>query len=106
MAEHEVGTCKVGLPLPKMGNVASAASGPQQPTKPPSGASPSANLPPAPPMTAPGPPADKKPENVVQAAKTNPGSFEDLHKKTKGMKESVVTYPILHSEMGTKNYQE
>ena len=68
----------------KMGNVASAASGPQQPSKPPYGAPTGGVMPPAPPMTAPAPAVEKKPEVVVEDLRTNPGSYEDVHKKCKG----------------------
>ena len=67
-----------------MGNIASAASGPPQPTKTSTGAPPGTNLPPAPPMTAPGPPGEKKGVNGTQDVRGNPGSFEELHKKCKG----------------------
>ncbi len=68
-----------------MGNVAStAAGGAQQPPKPPPSGQSGANLPPAPPMTAPAPEVEKKPEVVVQETNRNPGTYEEIYKKCKG----------------------
>ncbi len=69
----------------KMGNVASAAAGGvQQPPKPPPASQSGMNLPPAPPMTAPAPEVEKKPETVKESANRNPGSYEELYKRCKG----------------------
>ena len=70
--------------LVDMGNTVAASSGPSQPARVPTGGGTGSNLPPAPPMTAPGPPTEKKGGDGPQDVNTNPGSFEDLHRKCKG----------------------
>ena len=67
-----------------MGNVASAASGAKQPPEQPSANQSNANLPPAPPLTAPAPEVDRKPEPAVFNPRLNPGSYEEIFKKCKG----------------------
>ena len=82
--EHEVDLGRLEGLLANMGNTVAASSGPPQPTKTPTGVPPGTTLPPAPPMTAPGPQVEKNGGNGSQDVKLNPGNFEDLHRKCKG----------------------
>ena len=68
-----------------MGNVVAASSTTSSPSN--TASDPSAGVavvPPPPPLTAP-PPLETKKESRQTNGSTNPGTFEDLHKKCKGM---------------------
>lgn len=56
-----------------------------------------ANVPPGPPLVTPPPPTSNQPADVsdikvpqdVQDSGRNPGTFEDIHKKTRGTKNNL-----------------